>query len=537
MVHILRDSNLKRVSHCGGSNDYIENTRDPAIKQCYVDSGSRTFSTPISRQLNRPKGHNSDGDLYANSSATELSNKQHMSESESLENSENASTNSSPLNLKGSYDYIRDRSESFSSEDTVLMKNMPGTSRDGLFCSTPSAVVGSNTKQSSSFNKNGALLHDTSQKGNHIQKQSVKHRSTSPGNEMVTLEEFLEESNRLSPMKDVSSKDDLLSDYFRKASELPCPGGQFPQSHRKEPSKTPTSYVTPTIKSPGITEDGRPAKPGHYLQPNPGPSEPEPVANSNKLTHGPRHQASRASKPLASSQQNNNMGRQSTSLNRAYSLASADLLRATSVDVYRRYDSLPKPVAADSQIGKDSDNQTSQLPLASISQSFLRERSQPTKIMGSLQSVDSRCRQLDIRRLSLAPPKDERLLLFPPFSYSSTTSKDDLSSQPQEWAKVDLEGHCSPQYGSKTKSKSLLQSGEVSTGTPVRIVPNNSEGNNLQGAASTDIHIAKCPNPSPENKILAEGIGETNKGLGSKNSPSSTDPPDQQTVWYEYGCV
>ncbi|XP_026534975.1 protein Daple isoform X2 [Notechis scutatus] len=508
------DSNLKRVSHCGGSNDYIENTRDPAIKQCNVDSGSRTFSTPVSRQLNRPKGHNSDGDLYANSSATELSNQQHRS-----------------------YDYIRDRSESFSSEDTVLMKNMPGASRDGLFCSTPSAVVGSNPKQSSSFNKNGALLHDTSQKGNHIQKQSVKHRSAFPGNEMVTLEEFLEESNRLSPMKDVSSKDDLLSDYFRKASELPCPGGQFLQSHRKEPSKTPTSYVTPTIKSPGITEDGRPAKPGHYLKPNPGPSEPEPVANSNKLTHGPQNQASRASKPLASTQQINNMGRQSASLNRAYSLASADLLRATSADVYRRYDSLPKPMAADSQIGKDSDNQTSQLPLASISQSFLRERSQPTKIMGSLQSVDSRCRQLDIRRLSLAPPKDERLPLFPPFSYSSATSKDDLSSQPQEWAKVDLEEHCSPQYGSKTKSKSLLQSGEVSTGTPVRIVPNNSEGNNLQGAGSTNIHIAKCPNPSPENKILAEGIEETNKGLGSKNSLSSTDPPDQQTVWYEYGCV
>ncbi|XP_034274224.1 protein Daple isoform X2 [Pantherophis guttatus] len=509
------DSNLKRVSHCGGSNDHIENTRDPAIKQCYTDSGSRTFSAPISRQPNRPKGHNSDDDLYANSSAAQLSNKQHRS-----------------------YDYIRDRSESFSSEDMVLMKNMLGTSRDGLFCSTSSAVVGSNTKQSSSFNKNGALLHDTSQKGNHVQKQSVKHQSASPGNEMVTLEEFLEESNRLSPMKDVSSKDDLLSDYFRKASELPCPGGQFPQSHRKEPSKTPTSYVSPTIKLPGAAEDGRPAKPGHYLKPNPGPSESEPVANSNKLTHGPRNQASRASKPLASSQQNNNMGRQSASLNRAYSLASADLLRATSADVYRRYDSLPKPVAADRQIGKDSDSQTSQLPLASISQSFLRERSQPTKIMGSLQSVDSRCRQLDVRRLSLAPPKDERSLLFPPFSFSSTTSKDDLSSQPQELAKVDLEQHCSPQYGSKTKSKSLLQSGEISTGTPVRIVPNSTEGNNLQGAGSIDIHIAKCPNPSPENKILAEGIEETNKGLGSKNPPSSTEPPvDQQTVWYEYGCV
>ncbi|KAM3851658.1 protein Daple isoform 2-T2 [Vipera latastei] len=536
------ESNLKRVSHCGGSNDHIENTRDPAIKQCYVDSSSRIFSVPtpyttftsISRQPNRQKGHNSDGDLYENSSAAELSNKQHMSGSDSLENSENASTNSSPLNLKGSYDYIRDRSESFSSEDMMMMKNMPSTSRDGLFCSTSSAVVASNTKQSSSFNKNGTLLYDMSQKSNHIQKQSVKHRSASPGNEMVTLEEFLEESNRLSPKKDASSKDDLLSDYFRKASELPCPGGHFPQSHRKEPSKTPTSYVTPTIKMPGTAEDGRPAKSGHYTKPNPGPS--EPVANSNKLTHGPRSQASRASKPT--SQQNNNMGRQSASLNRAYSLASADLLRATGPDVYRRYDSLPKPVAADSQIGKDSDSQTSQLPLASTSQSFLRERSQPTKIMGSLQSVDSRCRQLDVRRLSLAPPKDEKSLLFPPFSYSSTTYKDDLSSQPQERAKVDLEQHCSPQYASKTKSKSLLQSGEVSTGTPVRIVPNSTEGNNLHGAGSTDIHIAKCPNPSPENKILAEGIEETNRGLGSKNPPSSTDPPiDQQTVWYEYGCV
>ncbi|KAK9409494.1 protein Daple [Crotalus adamanteus] len=186
------DSNLKRVLHCGDSNDHIENTRDPAIKQCYVDSSSRTFSVPtpystftsISRQPNRQKGHNSDGDLYDNSSAAELSNKQHMSGSDSLENSENASTNSSPLNLKGSYDYI---------------------------------LVASNTKQSSSFNKNGTLLYDMSQKSNHIQKQSLKHRSASPGNEMVTLEEFLEESNRLSPKKDASSKDDLLSDYFRKA--------------------------------------------------------------------------------------------------------------------------------------------------------------------------------------------------------------------------------------------------------------------------------------------------------------------------------
>ncbi|XP_015744366.1 protein Daple isoform X2 [Python bivittatus] len=518
------DSNLRTVSYCGGSSDHIENATDPAIKQCYVESSSRTSSapttystfTPISRQPNRPKGHNSDGDLYENSSEAMVSNNQHRS-----------------------FDHIRDRSESFSSEDIVLMKDMPGTSRDGLFYSTSSAVVGSNTKHSSTFNKNGMLLFDISQKSNQIQKQSVKHRSASPGNEMVTLEEFLEESNRLSPMKDISSKDDLLSDYFRKANELPCTGGHFPQAHRKEPSKTPTSYVTPTIKMPGAAEDGRLAKPGHYMKPNLKPSESELVANSNKLTHGLRNQASRASKPLVSPQQTNNMGRQSTSLNRAYSLASADLLRATGPDVTRRYESLPKPVTADIRIGKDSDVQTSQLPLASTSQSSLRERSQSAKIMGSLQNVDSRCRQLDVRRLSLAPPKDERSLLFPPFSYSTTTSKDDLSSQPQERAKVHLEQHSSlPQYAPKTKSKPLLQSGEVATVTPIRIVPNSTEGNNPQAAGSTDIYVAKCQNPSPENKVLAGGIEETNRGLGSKNPPSSPDPPvDQQTVWYEYGCV
>ncbi|XP_063146305.1 protein Daple isoform X1 [Candoia aspera] len=517
------DSNLKRVSHCGGSSDHIENATDPAIKQCYVESNSRTSFAPttystftsISRQPNRPKGHNSDGDLYENSPEAEFSNKQHRS-----------------------FDHIHDRSESFSSEDMVLMKEMPGTPRDGLFCSTSSAVVGSNTKHSSSFNKNGMLFCDISQKSNQIQKQSVKHQSASPGNEMVTLEEFLEESNRLSPMNDISSKDDLLSDYFRKASELPCTGGHFPQAHRKEPSKTPTSYVTPTIKVPGAAEDGKPTKPGHYVKPNLRPSESELGANSNKLTRASRNQASRASKSLASPQQNNNMGRQSASLNRAYSLASADLLRATGPDVYRRYDSLPKTVTADIQIGKDSESQTSQLPLASTSQNSLRERSQSAKITGSLQSVDSRCRQLDVRRLSLAPPKDEKSLLFPPFSYSSTTSKDNLSSQPHERAKVDLEQHCSPQYASKSKSKPLLQSGEVATVTPVRVVPNSTEGNNPQGAGSTDICVAKCQNPSPEIKVLAGGTEETNRGLGSKNPPSSPDPPvDQQTVWYEYGCV
>ncbi|KAF7251675.1 Protein Daple [Varanus komodoensis] len=553
VVHFL-NSKLKRISHYGGSSDHMENATDSAIKQCYVEPSSRTYSasatylatsgsSPSSRQQTRPKGHNSDTDLQENAPEIELSNKQHTSRPNSLENSENASRTSSPLNLRGSWDHLRGRSESLSSEDTVLSKDVLGSSRDGLFYPTSSAVAGSNTKHSTSLTRNNLFSYDIPPKSNQAQVPSVRNRSASPGSEMVTLEEFLEESNRLSPLNETSNRDDLLGDYFRKANESSSVGNQLSQNNRKEATKMPTSYVTPTIKMPSTNEDGRSAKPGHYVKPNFRPAESEPPANpagSYKLTQASQSQASRGPRQGAQPQQCSSMSRHSSSLNRAFSLASADLLRATGPEVYRRYDSLPKPVTADIQTGQDSDRpQPLQVPLASGSQVSLRERPQSAKVSGSLQSVDSRCRQLDVRRLSLAPPKDDRSPLFPPVSYTPTTSKDDLNSQTQEHMKG-AEQHCSlPQYAaSRIKSKLALRPGEVATVAPVRIVSGSTEGGNPQALGPSDTSFAKCRSRSPENKSLAGVTEEANRGVGPKNPPTSPDPHgDQQTVWYEYGCV
>ncbi|XP_077780904.1 protein Daple isoform X4 [Podarcis muralis] len=543
------DSKPKRNSHYGGSSDHIESAMDSALKQCYVEPSSRTYSasaaylaapgsTSTSRQQNRPRGHNSEGDLYENFLEVELSSRQHISRPNSLENSENASSSSSPLNFRGSFDRIHGRSESLSSEDTVLTKDTPGSPRDGLFCPTSSAPGGSNTKHNASLTRNSAFSYDISQKSNPAHAQSARHRPASPGSELVTLEEFLKESHRSTPLNDASSRDDFLSDYFRKANEPPSIGSQLSQANRKEAAKMPTIYVTPTVKMSGANEDGRLAKPGHYVKPNLRPTESEFAANSNNSCKLPPA-SQRGSRQVAqSSQQGSNMSRQSASLNRAFSLASADLLRATGPEAYRRYDSLPKPVTADLQLGKDSDIQTSPLPVAGGSQVLLRERPQSAKVAGSLQSVNSRCRQLDVRRLSLAPPKDEKSLLFPPFSSSPTTSKDDLNSQPQEQATPGLEQHCSPpQYAvSKIKSKPVLRSGEVATVTPVRIVSGSTEGSSPQGPSPSEAPLTK--GRSPENKIPAGGTEEANRGGSSKNPPSSPDShADQQTVWYEYGCV
>ncbi|KAL8169042.1 UNVERIFIED_CONTAM: Protein Daple, partial [Gekko kuhli] len=435
MAHILMDSKQKRVSHYGGSSDYTEN----ALKHCYVEPSSRTHSasttflatsTPTSRLQARPKGYNSDGDLCKNFPEAEFSNKQHTSKPNSIENSENASTSSSPLNLKGSFDRIRGRSESLSGEDMVQSKDMTSLCRDGLFSPNSLALAASNTKH-----RSGLFSSDGPQKNIHT--QPVKHRSASPGSEMVTLEEFLEESNRLSPLNDISSREDLLSDYFRKANEPPSIGNQLSQAKRKEATKMPTSYVTPTVKMLVPNEDGRLPKPGHYVKPSPRLADSELLANStgsHKLTHASPNQPSKGIRQTAQPLQPSNTSRQSTSLNRAFSLASADLLKATGPETYRRYESLPKSVTADARTGKDINSQTLPLPSPAGSQVPLRERPQSAKLGGSLQGVDARCRQLDVRRLSLAPPKDERPLPFPPFSGSPATSNDDLNCQPLEQA-------------------------------------------------------------------------------------------------------
>uniref|UniRef100_A0A8C3RTN3 Coiled-coil domain containing 88C n=1 Tax=Chelydra serpentina TaxID=8475 RepID=A0A8C3RTN3_CHESE len=545
----LMDLKPNRISQRGGSNDNVENSADSATKHC-MELGSRTYSTSAihlttssstltSRHQSKPKGYNSEDNLCDQSSEVEFSrNRQHVSKPNSLESSRNASSNSSPLNLKGSSDRIHGRSESFSSEDMMPSRDTSALPRDSHICHSTSAILSSNNRQDPSVHRNGSISYDIPQRSNPTQSYAGRQRSASPGSDMVTLEEFLEETNKLSPPSDTpSSRDDLLSDYFRKANEPPPIGNQLSQPGRKETAKMPTSYVSPTIKMTIASEEGRVAKPGHYVKPNLRPAESELLANSTgsvKLPPTPPHQPLSGLRPMTQPQQTSTMSQRNASLSRAFSLASADLLRATGPETYRLES--PQKLGADVRAGKDSGSQTLRLSVPPGSLATVRDRPQSAKAACTLQGVDSRCRQLDVRRLSLAPPKEERPLSFHQSSASATVN----SGQQQERVSAVPGQHYSPtQYTpAKVKSKPGPRSGEVATVTPVRAASSNTEGDVTQGQSRSDALITKCQSRAPEGHSGAGGIEESNRGSSSRSAPGSPDPHvDQQTVWYEYGCV
>ncbi|XP_049684406.1 protein Daple isoform X3 [Accipiter gentilis] len=595
---VLMDLKQKRNSHHGGSNDSVEISADSATKHCCVELGPRTYSTsaihlhtstPISRLQNRPKGYNSEDNLCEQSPAVEFaSTRQH-----------------------GSLDHIHGRTESLSSEDTVPSREAPALLRDTYPFHSASAVLSPSSRHESSSHRNGLISYDIPQKNTPSQSYTGRQRSASPGSEMVTLEEFLEESNRLSPpsrrrslnesemislhqflleadalypscyslcsslrqepsqslesvlshscpdsvrhrtgrrnrrstslyipRQDTSSnKDDLLSDYFRKANEPSTAGNLLVQPSRKEAAKMPTSLVAATVKMTTTNEEGRTAKPGNYMKPNLRQVEPEPLANSQgslKLPHTPQHQPASGMRQMAQPQQPGAVSRRSTSLSRAFSLASADLLRATGPETYRQES--PQKSAADLHGGKDAVSQTTRASVPTSSQATLRERPQSAKVAGSLQGVDSRCRQLDARRLSLAPPQDERPLSLHQFSASPTASTSNLNTQQQE--RVNPGQHYSPtsHTASKVKPKPAPRTGEVATVAPARAVSSSTEGNTSLGQGQGDALLTKCQGKLPEGS--AGAMEEPVRGSSSNSTPGSPDPQgDQQTVWYEYGCV
>ncbi|NXN56545.1 DAPLE protein, partial [Rynchops niger] len=545
---VLMDLKQKRNSHHGGSNDNVEISADSATKHCCVELGPRTYSTsaihlhtstPVSRLQGRPKGYNSEDNLCEESPEVEFaSTRQQVSRPNSLESSRNASSSSSPLNLKGSLDRIHGRTESLSSEDTVPSREAPALLRDTYPFHSASAILSPSSRHESSSHRNGLINYDIPQKSTPSQSYAGRQRSASPGSEMVTLEEFLEESNRLSPPRDTSSnRDDLLSDYFRKANEPSATGNLLVQSSRKEAVKVPTSLVTPTVKTTIANEEGRTAKSGNYMKPNLRQVEPEPLANSPgslKLPHTPQHQPAGGTRQMAQPQQPGTASRRSTSLNRAFSLASADLLRATGPETYRQES--PQKSAAELRGGKDAVSQTARASLPAGSQATLRERPQSAKVAGSMQGVDSCCRQLDARRLSLAPPKDERPLSFHQFSASPTASTSSLNVPLQERVGPGQHYSPAPHAPAKVKPKPAPRTGEVAAVAPARAVSSSTEGNICHGQGQGDALLTKCQGKLPEGS--AGTVEEPMRGSSSNSTPGSPDPQgDQQTVWYEYGCV
>ncbi|XP_067583675.1 protein Daple isoform X2 [Pseudorca crassidens] len=512
------DLKPKRGSPHRDSLDRKDASADPAMKPWPVEPGLRpcsssaitatpSSSTPISRHPGRAKA----------------------SRPGSLESSRNASSDSSPLNLKGSSDQLHGRSESFSSEDLIPSRDTATLPRDA---STPGRTALSRHEYPPP--RNGPLPQEGARKRGAAQPHGgVRPCSASPSSEMVTLEEFLEESNRGSPSSDAPScRDDLLSDYFRKASDLPAIGGQPGPPTRKEGAKMPTSFVAPTIKMPVTTSEGKPLKPGQYMKPNFRPAEAE------ALPSAPQRQAQlpqslslgrlrQAAMPPAS---HTPTGR-SASLSRAFSLASADLLRASGPEACKQ-----EPGAPEASAGRDTGSHSLQGSIPPSSHSLARERTPLVgKAGGPCQGPGPRSRPLDARRFSLAPPKEERPA---PLQQSATSPA--IAAGGGSGSNSQLQ-HCSPAAApaARTKPQASPHSGEVATIAPVRAGFSPSEGDGVPGQGYSEGLPAKGPGRSPDLAPHGSRASEDfSRGSSSKSTPASPEPTgDQQTVWYEYGCV
>ncbi|XP_057588655.1 protein Daple isoform X2 [Hippopotamus amphibius kiboko] len=535
------DLKPKRGSPHRGSLDRKDASADPAVKPWPVELGPRpcststitttpSNSTPISRHPGRTKGYNSDDSLCEPSLELEFTHhRQYASRPGSLESSRNASSDSSPLNLKGSSDQLHGRSESFSSEDLIPSRDTATLPRDA---STPGRTALGRHEYPPPWN--GPLPQEGVQKKGSAQPHSgVRPCSASPSSEMVTLEEFLEESNRGSPSPDTPScRDDLLRDYFRKASDLPAVGGQPGPSARKEGVKVPTSSVAPTVKMPISTSEGKLLKPGQYVKPNFRPAEAEALPSAPQRQAQPPQSLSlgrprQAAMPPAS---HTPAGR-SASLSRAFSLASADLLRASGPEACKQ-----EPGGPEASGGRDPGSHSLQGSTAPSSHGPARER---TPLVGktgsSSQGPGPRSRPLDVRRFSLAPPKEER-----PAALQQSSTSPAVAAAGGGGSDSQLQ-HFSPAAApaARTKPSASPPSGEGAAIAPVRARLSPSEGDGVPGQGRGEGLPAKGPGRSPDLAPRGSRAPEDfSRGSSLKSTPASPEPGgDPQTVWYEYGCV
>ncbi|XP_041121368.1 protein Daple-like isoform X2 [Polyodon spathula] len=609
----LNDSGLRLrgTYRSTGSN---ENTESPEAisRRRRMELGSMAYSTsaihmsassstpvPGSRQTLRPKGFISDDDLrlqlldavFANSS-----NGTQAYKPNTLDHSRNTSSSSSPVNSKGSCDRIQG---SLSSDEVISGHEAATLPREGCLYRSRSAFV-SSSKQEPGLCAKGLASYDTTQKGAPSHPQGrARPRLGSPSGELVTLEEFLQESNNLSPPTrrhslnerelislheflaeadsmlpsdsalsrttatrrlssgdtyskkvQTNSREDLMSDYFKKINVSPIIGKQ---SALKDVAKMPTNYVMPTIKAvPDDSLDGR-SKPGQTVKPSIRPPEPQPQTSSNAASIRQTQTLptrSRQAERLAQTQQQPGTRGGSGNLSRTFSLASADLLRSNGPDNCRQ-ESSPKPA---------TELNPSPGIVVRRQATIAHERPQSARLSGfSSQGGELHYRTVDPRRLSLAPPKDDPRPLSPqkhPQHQSSTVSLSGSVNNPNV-ARTQAERYCatsSPHYcpaqqgppRSEPQQPSVRpvsqHRGEVAMVTPVRAVPLPKEEEVIGEQRPMDTSLSKSLAKSPERGSSTEGPGteDLNQSNSSahKSTPASPDPSnDPQSVWYEYGCV
>ncbi|KAM8915228.1 protein Daple isoform 2-T2 [Spinachia spinachia] len=396
-----------------------------------------TSSSRLGHGLSRrPRGLLFDEDSFHNSTDCTFGQHGNMGgRPGSADFSQNTSSSNSPVNGRDSADR-QARSASFSSDDAMGLSQSQQT-----------------LSRSSTLPYDHAPRRAQPQRGDWVR---TKTRPSSPGSEMVSLEQFLQESNQKSPpMVSTGSKEDLMTDYFIRSPASLAPAGRD--------QVTPTSYVAPTVQSSN-------QRPGQSVKPSPR----QPVGQSP------------ACGQLVTQRSNQ-------SLSRAFSLASADLLRSNGPDSFHGNESQSDGVVRRQGGGSSA-----------------RERPLSARLAGPTNQ------------------HGDGSFLNPPIHHSSS-----LNLQIERHAERER-GRTPVSRNGPTSSTTYHQRGEVAMVSPVRAVP------------------ATRPNEASEHgEVLLEGqLGDSshlNKESETaacvsvehpKSTPASPDPNnDPQTVWYEYGCV
>lgn len=253
--------------------------------------------------------------------------------------------------------------------------------------------------------------------------------------------------------------------------------GGRPAPSSRDGAKTPTSYVCPTVKTPSAL-DGRSAKPGHSVKPSVRHTETY-MSPSQSQTLPNRGTASRSSHHQHSAPRTGATG--SNSLSRTFSLASADLLNSNGPDSYQ--------TETKSQLQNEGGAR--------------RERPCSARLTGGSGNLS-----VDPWRFSVAPSKDD--------------DPQPLSSSSLQQDRV---------YGSRTgtirPTTPHHHRGEVALVTPVRAVSSVRLEEVDEGMEPRQAEIKKSDNAGLTSYVEERPM----------STPASPDPNDQQTVWYEYGCV
>lgn len=230
---------------------------------------------------------------------------------------------------------------------------------------------------------------------------------------------------------------------------------------------TPTSYVTPTVQSFN-------QRPGQSVKPSP---------------RQPVGQSPASGQPTTQ--------RTSQSLNRAFSLASADLLRSNGPDSFRGNEGSPGQSDVVRRQGGVANGR--ERPLSA-------HLSGPTNHHGDGSSLN------------------------PPIHHSSS-----LNLQTERYTERDRDrGRTPVSRNGPSSSSSYHHRGEVAMVTPVRAVPTTwPDEVPERGEVSREGRSGDSSHLKRESERARCGSAER-----PKSTPASPDPNnDPQTVWYEYGCV